>query len=236
MEESTRTALPGRIVAIAGATGLVGREILNGLLADDLVIAVHAFGRRALSISHPRIISHVVDFTDLPVFPQLDEVYLALGTTIKAAGGKAAFRAVDLDANLAVANAAISAGARRIGLVSAIGADANSRIFYNRIKGELENALAALPAEAVIIAQPSLLLGDREALGQPLRHGEKIGSIISRLLRPLIPMNYRPIEAHRAADALLATMKDAKGQIILSSEAMQKFGRKLPRHSNLTLI
>src|SRR4051812_37508150 len=97
-----------RIVALAGASGLVGREILKGLLADPSVAAVHVPGRRALSVSDPKIKSHVVDFSALPALPHVDEVYLALGTTIKVAGSQEAFRAVDFDANLAVARAALA--------------------------------------------------------------------------------------------------------------------------------
>src|SRR4051812_9468462 len=125
-----------RIAALAGATAFVGREILKGLLADSSVAAVHVLGRAALSVSVPKIKSHVVDFTALPALPHVDEVYLALGTTIKVAGSQAAFRAVDFDANLAVAKAALAAGAKRAGLVSAMGASAKSGIFYSRTKGE----------------------------------------------------------------------------------------------------
>src|SRR5215204_7109444 len=126
-----------RVVALAGATGLVGRAVLKGLLADESVTAVHALGRREPGIIHPKLTPHVVDFKALPPLPPIDEIYLALGTTIKAAGSQAAFRAVDLDANLSVARAALAAGAKRAGLVSAMGADAkSSRVFYNRVKGE----------------------------------------------------------------------------------------------------
>lgn len=210
-----------RTVAIAGATGLVGREILQGLLADDTVAAVHALGRRSLSVQHPKLISHVVDFAATVQLPPVDEVYLALGTTIKVAGSQAAFRAVDVDANLAVARAARAAGAGRAGVVSAMGADAHSRIFYNRVKGELEDALSALGFDALVIARPSMLAGSRESLGQPIRHGEKIGLAVSSLLRPLIPRNYRPIAAADVARALLARVPAAQGKQILLSGVMQ---------------
>jgi uncharacterized protein YbjT (DUF2867 family) len=104
-----------RTAIIAGATGLVGRGILEGLLADPTVVAVQSLGRKAPSIQHPKLTAHVVDFSALPTLPSADEVYLALGTTIKLAGSQAAFRAVDYDANLAVARAALAAGARRAG-------------------------------------------------------------------------------------------------------------------------
>ncbi len=214
-------ASAGRTVALAGATGLVGREILRGLLADETVAAVHALGRRPPGLQHPRLTSHVVDFASLPTLPALDEAYLALGTTIKVAGSPAAFRAIDFDANLAVARAAKAAGARRVGLVSAMSADARSRIFYSRVKGELEEALSALGFEALVIARPSLLAGDREALGQPARTGEKVGLYVSALIRPLIPANYRAIAAVDVAGALLARVPAARGREVLLSGDMQ---------------
>jgi uncharacterized protein YbjT (DUF2867 family) len=218
---SGRKGTTTRTVALAGATGLVGRAILEGLLADSSVAAVHALGRRDPGVSHPKLTPHVVDFAALPQLPRLDEVYLALGTTIKAAGSQAAFRAVDFDANLSVARAALDAGARRAGLVSAMGADAKSRIFYNRVKGETEEALAQLAFEGLVIARPSLLVGDREALGQPGRLGERVATVFSRLLRPLIPSNYRAIAAPDVARALLARVPTARGRVVLRSGEMQ---------------
>jgi uncharacterized protein YbjT (DUF2867 family) len=163
----------------------------------------------------------VVDFAALQPLPPLDEVYLALGTTIKAAGSQAAFRAVDFDANLTVARAALAAGAKRAGLVSAMGADAKSRIFYNRVKGELEEALARLSFEGLVIARPSLLTGDREALGQPKRRAEKVATSVSKLLGKLIPANYRPIAAADVARALLTHVPAARGRVVLLSGEMQ---------------
>jgi uncharacterized protein YbjT (DUF2867 family) len=210
-----------RTVVLAGATGLVGREILQGLLADDSVKAVHALGRRALN-PHPKLTSHVVDFSALPSLPPVDEAYLALGTTIKVAGSQPAFRAVDFDANLAVGRAALAAGAHRVGLVSAMGADAHSRIFYSRVKGELEDALAALNFQGFVIARPSMLVGDREALGQLVRSGERIAMHVGALLGPLIPANYRPIAASKVARALLTRVPTARGREVLLSGEMQK--------------
>ena len=113
-----------RTVALAGATGLVGKEILQGLVADPSVAAIHVLARRALEAPAAKVVSHVVDFRSLPPLPRVDEVFLALGTTIKVAGSQEAFRAVDFYANLAVARAALAAGARRAGLVSAMGVSA----------------------------------------------------------------------------------------------------------------
>jgi uncharacterized protein YbjT (DUF2867 family) len=213
--------MTGRSVIIAGATGLVGRDILEGLLADRTVVAVHSLGRRALAIQHPKLAAHVVDFAAVPTLPPADEVYLALGTTIKVAGSQAAFRVVDFDANLAVAAAALAAGARKAGLVSAMGADSNSKVFYSRVKGELEYALAQMPFEGLVIARPSLLVGNRETLGQPTRRGEELGSALGKALGFLIPANYKPIEAAAVARALLSAVPSAKGKKVLLSGAMQ---------------
>lgn len=211
----------GRRVLLAGATGLVGGELLRGLLADDTVAIVHVLARRPLDVRHPKLQVQVVDFSALPQLPALDEAYLALGTTIKVAGSQAAFRAVDFDANLAVARAARDAGARRLGLVSAMGADARARVFYNRVKGELEEAVRGLGFEAVVIARPSLLLGDRAALGQPARAGEHLGALLAGVLRPLIPAAYRPIRAIDVARALLAEVPRVRGERVLDSDSMQ---------------
>ena len=213
-----------RRVLIAGATGLVGRELLDGLLADRTVAEVHSLGRRRPALRDPKLHALQVDFGALPALPPLDEVYLALGTTIAAAGSQAAFRALDFDANLAVARAARAAGARRAGLVSAMGAGAASAVFYSRVKGELEDALAALGFEGLVIARPSLLAGDRPSLGQPERRGERLGLALSQALGPLIPAAYRPIPAARVAHALLERVPAARGVQVLSSAQMQRDG------------
>lgn len=224
--DDTRTPATGsprtaRRALLAGASGLVGQEILLALLADDTVGAVHVLARRPLRTAHPKLVVHVVDFTALPALPDIDEVYLALGTTIRVAGSQAAFRAVDVDASLAAAQAAAKAGARRLGVVSAMGADTHARVFYNRVKGELEEAVKALGFEAVVIARPSLLLGERGALGQAARPGERIGAMLAGILRPFIPADYRPITAVAVARALLAEVPRAQGTIILRSGTMQ---------------
>ncbi len=210
-----------RTALVAGATGLVGRAILQGLLADPSVASVHVLARRAPALEHPKLRVQLVDFAALPPLPAADEAYLALGTTIKVAGSQAAFRAVDFEASLAVARGAQAAGARRVGLVSAMGADARSSIFYNRVKGELEEALERLSFAALVIARPSLLVGDRAVLGQPERRGEKIGLQVSRWIRPLIPKDLRPIRAEDVAQALLRNVPTATGTLVLPSGQMQ---------------
>jgi len=213
-----------RKVLLAGATGLVGGMMLQTLLADPTVSEVYAISRRGLAISHPKLRVMLVDFKNLPVLPQADELYLALGTTIKVAGSQEAFRAVDLNANLAVAKAAFAAGARRIGLVSAAGANARSSVFYNRVKGQLESVLTAMELTALVIARPSLLLDQRDGLDQPPRLGEKLSIPIAKFLAPVIPGKYRPVHAQSVANALVRVVPRAQGVIVLESDVLVKAG------------
>jgi len=212
-----------RVALLAGASGLVGREILQGLLADNTVAAVHSLGRRELPLQHPKLTQHRVDFRALPALPRVSEVFIALGTTIKVAGSQEAFRAVDFEAVVAVAKAAKAAGARRLGVVSAMGASRGSPIFYNRVKGEMEQVLSALGFDTLVIARPSFLDGDREALGQPLRPGEKLALNVSRWLAPLVPANFASIPAKSVARALLQTVPARSGRCVLLSGQLRDF-------------
>jgi uncharacterized protein YbjT (DUF2867 family) len=215
-----------RIALLAGTTGLVGRALLSLLLADESYSQTIALLRRpAPEIeAHPRLQLLRVDFNALPQpLPRCDDVYIALGTTIKAAGSQVAFRQVDFEAVVATARAARAAGASRLAVVSALGADPVSRVFYNRVKGEMEEAVAHLGYPTLVIARPSLLAGDRESLGQRARPGE---TWAMRLLRPvmgLVPESVRPIEAMTVARAMVLAIKDpgTSGRHVLGSAQMQ---------------
>ena len=212
-----------RVALVAGATGLVGQEILAVLLADKAYTSVHVLGRRALARKHAKIIEHIVDFGALPKLPRVDDCFIALGTTIKTAGSQAAFEAVDLTAVEAVARAALAAGATKLGVVSAMGADSQSRVFYNRVKGAMEASLSCMGFKSLVIARPSMLDGQRAALNQTTRPGEQLGLKVMRCLKPLIPPNYRAIEAKDVADALVRAVKLGKpGVVTLLSGEMQK--------------
>jgi uncharacterized protein YbjT (DUF2867 family) len=129
---------------LAGGSGLVGRALLAQLLAED-GMQVHALLRREVPDlpTSPRLTRHLIDVAQPGALPAAGELYVALGTTIKAAGSQAAFRAVDFDAVINVARAARAAGVKRAAVVSALGADASSSVFYNRVKGDMEAQLAA---------------------------------------------------------------------------------------------
>jgi uncharacterized protein YbjT (DUF2867 family) len=215
----TRTAL------VAGASGLVGGLLLDALLESPQYREVCSLGRRPLPKQHPRLTQRTVDFARLEgeALPTSEDAFCCLGTTIKKAGSQEAFRAVDYDAVLAFAKAARKAGARRFLVVTALGADPRSRVFYNRVKGEAEEALKGQGFESLVILRPSLLLGDRTES----RPGERAAIVLSRALSPLLrPFGGRPIEARTVARAMLALARDTPAGVrVAQSGELQELGR-----------
>ena len=203
-----------------GATGLVGKQVLQRLLDAPQVERVIAPTRRQLGIAHPRLLNPVVDFDALPVDADwwaADAVICTLGTTINEAGSKEAFRRVDHDYPLHVARLARDRGARAYVLNSAMGASAASSIFYNRVKGELEDDLAALGYPSLVLVRPGLIDGERIQS----RPGEARMLAVSRLLRLLLPMKWRPSRAERIADALAAAALDPPpGRTVIGAERL----------------
>lgn len=211
-----------RTAIIAGATGLVGSELLKLLVASPEHERIHVLARRPLTERPDKAEVHVVDFSALGKLPRALECYICLGTTIKLAGSQAAFRKVDLDAVVAVARAAHDAGASRLAVVSALGADARSAVFYNRVKGEMEAAVQQLGYKTVAILRPSLLAGERQNLGQATRPGEQISLALLRPWARLIPRSFRPIEAGDVARTMIDALADpVEGLRIIESAAMQ---------------
>ena len=203
-------------VALLGATGLVGRYTLDLLAADPHFTRVVVIARRKPGEAMaPRVEAHLVDLERLEERPDLfavDQVICALGTTIRAVGGsRERFSEVDLGIPLTAARVARQQGVRHFLLVSAMGANAQSRIFYNRVKGELEDSLRTIGFRSVTILRPSLLLGERPEL----RLGEEIG----KRLAWLVPGRYRPVHARDVAAALVRSAKeDVPGLHILESD------------------
>lgn len=208
----------GRSVLVLGATGLVGRECVRLLVADGAFSHVVVVARRSLEpdVHADKIETHVVDFEQLEDHGQLfavDAVICALGTTMKHAGTQERFRRVDFDYPLTAARLGLAHGARHFLVVSALGADPHSRIFYNRVKGELEQAIMALPYERITVVRPSLLLGPRHEL----RPMESLGKVLRFL--PLRRM--KPVPARAVAAALVAAARDARpGKRIVESDEL----------------
>lgn len=228
MARPSPTVAP-RTALLAGATGLIGRELLTRLRDDPAYARVHVLLRRTPADlpTHPKLVVHPVDFATLPALPAVDDVYIALGTTIKVAGSQQAFRQVDHDFVVAIATAARAAGAQRVAIVSALGADTNSRIFYNRVKGDMQADVTRLGYAATVFAQPSLLAGDRAALGQPVRAGEVWATRLLAPVMALVPRGIRPIAARDVAAALVdATLAPVAGVRVLGSGDMQGAARR----------
>jgi uncharacterized protein YbjT (DUF2867 family) len=217
--ERSQTAL------LAGASGLVGGHLLDLLLDGTDPSQVVSLGRRALPRTHPKLTQRTVDFARLddPPLPPADVAFCCLGTTIKRAGSQAAFRAVDHDAVVAFGTAAKAAGVRHFLVVTALGADARASVFYNRVKGEVENSLRALGFDALTIAQPSLLLGDREE-SRPAEHA---AVVVSRALAPVLGwLPSRPIEARTVALALVRLAKTAQpGVRVVKNDELHALAR-----------
>ncbi|SEM95215.1 Uncharacterized conserved protein YbjT, contains NAD(P)-binding and DUF2867 domains [Pseudomonas sp. ok272] len=206
-------------ILLAGATGLTGEHLLDRLLNEPTVNRVLAPSRRPLA-EHPHLENPVGD--PAVFLPQLsgrvDIAYCCLGTTIKQAGSEQAFRAVDLDMVVAFAKRARELGARHLIVISAIGADPKSSVFYNRVKGEMEQALRAQDWPQLTICRPSLLLGDRL---EP-RLGEQLAGPLSKL----IPGKYRGIEACQLARAMWRlALEEQDGVRVVESDELRKLGK-----------
>jgi uncharacterized protein YbjT (DUF2867 family) len=206
-------------VLLVGATGLVGRECLRLLLADGGFNRIVAVARRSLSpeVRSPKLETHVIDFDHVNEYEELftvDAIICALGTTIRQAGSRTRFRTVDYEYPLAFARLGRRHGCRHFLVVSALGANARSRVFYNRVKGDLEESLRALGYPRLTIVRPALLLGPRSEL----RLGEEVAKRVTRWLGPLVPRAYKPVEARMVAAALVrAAREEGSGVRVIES-------------------
>lgn len=186
---------------IAGSTGLIGNQLLRLLLNDDHYDAVKAISRKPLEITHPKLENIVLDFDRMAEYKdalKADDVFCCLGTTIKKVKTKEKFRQVDFEFPYELAKITKRSGAEQYLLVSALGADGNSKIFYNQVKGEVEDAIAQTGFRAFHIFRPSLLLGDRHES----RSGEEAGKVFFNYFGFLVPKKYKGIDAAKVARAM----------------------------------
>ncbi|MFD2573938.1 oxidoreductase [Spirosoma soli] len=206
---------------VIGATGLIGDLLTHRLVDSPIYEKVKVLVRKSLSWQHPRLQEVQFDF-DHPngLLTQADDVFCCLGTTMKKAGSKEAFRKVDYQYPMDVARLSLANGAQQFAIVTAMGADTKSSFFYNRVKGEVERDLAALNYPTLLIFRPSLLLGNR---GEN-RFGERLAEGAMRLFNPLIPAKYKGVEAAKVANAMLeTTQRNLKGKHVFESDKLQDF-------------
>jgi uncharacterized protein YbjT (DUF2867 family) len=219
IQKSNKTAL------VFGATGMVGSFVLQELLQSDAYSKVVAFTRKPLVINHLKLENPIINFENIKQVESLikgDDLFLCLGTTIKKAGSQAAFRRVDFDYPYEIAQVAVKNGVKQVMLCSAVDANSQSSIFYNRVKGELEDALKQMPFWAVHLFQPSLLLGERNEN----RFGESVAIVVGKFLDKIVGgllSKYRPVEGATVARAMVhAAQKLNSGVHVYASHILSK--------------
>jgi uncharacterized protein YbjT (DUF2867 family) len=192
------------IACVVGATGLVGRALVAQLTADPAWSAVHLMVRRNDAqfavLRSAKVRQHVIDFEHLAdaAWPDCDALFCCLGTTIRTAGSQQAFRRVDFDYVVDSARRTRAAGATQLAVVSAMAANPASRVFYNRIKGEMEGAVASLGFHGVTIVRPSMLDGARHES----RPAERIALLLMTVVNFLLPKKYRSVQVDKVARAM----------------------------------
>ena len=206
---------------VIGATGLIGDLLTHRLTESPVYERVKVLVRKPLTWQHPRLQETQFDF-DRPngLLTRADDVFCCLGTTMKKAGSRGAFRQVDYQYPLEVARLSLANGSQQFAIVTAMGADTESTFFYNRVKGEVERDLTALRFPTLLIFRPSLLLGNRTEN----RFGERLAEGAMRLFSPLIPTKYKGVEASKVANAMLTTMQQGlTGKHVYESDQLQAY-------------
>ncbi|MFZ5825038.1 MAG: oxidoreductase [Bacillota bacterium] len=216
-----------RTALVLGATGLIGGHLVRQLLDRTEYGRVVLLLRRPLDLAHPKLEQRVVDLDRMAEHRQafqVDDLYCCLGTTMRKAGSREAFRRVDFDYPLAAARLAREAGVKRFLLVTSMGADARSSVFYSRVKGEVEEAIEGVGLPSLLIFRPSLLLGEREEV----RFGESVAAVISRVIGPLMvgPLaRVRAIEGKTVALAMIrAALEGPAGVRRYQSDEIGRLG------------
>jgi uncharacterized protein YbjT (DUF2867 family) len=200
-----------KTVLVLGATGLTGGHLLELLINEPGIGKIYLLLRKPLNRNHPKVEERIVDFDNAEdyktKFPNADTIFCCIGTTQKKVkGDNNLYRKVDFDIPVNAAKLAIEKGATNYIIVSAVGSNAKSKNFYVRLKGQVEEAIAAFPFQSVHIMRPSLLLGGRNEF----RLGEKIFQLIMKPLSFLIPSRYKPIEAQQVAKAMIKAYRSNK--------------------------
>ncbi len=208
---------------IIGASGLTGGILVQQLLANDHYSSVIIYVRKSLQINHPKLIELIVNFETINTSVNADDVFCCLGTTIKIAKTKEAFEKVDLHYPIKIAQLQKNAGSKQFLVVSAMGANANSSIFYNKTKGLMETGLRKIGFDSLYILRPSFIDGER----QEKRLGEKIGLILFSIIEPLLIgslRNYASVKASAIAACMVSkAIENNKGIFTILSGEIKKW-------------
>lgn len=221
--------MTNKTALILGATGVVGTQLVKEISKSKIYKEIHLLTRREMKFTEPKCTGHVVDFENLSKYADLfnvTDVFICLGTTIKNAKSKEAFRKVDYDYVIEAAKMAKASDVEKLLVITAMGADSKSKFFYSRVKGDVEGTLQHLELNSVHIFRPSLLIGERKEF----RAGEKISGMLSSFAKflfvgPLRP--YRAIEANKVAAAMYAAAQTtARGYHFYNSDEIEKLATK----------
>ncbi|MFY9464677.1 MAG: hypothetical protein WAP48_06290 [Sediminibacterium sp.] len=212
-----------RKALLLGATWLTGSLLLPRLLESDLYSSVTIYVRKPTGLSHPKLIEEVIDYDTIDTAAEVDDVYCCLGTTIRIAKTREAFTKVDLHYPVKIARLQLDAGSKRFMVISAMGANPRSMIFYNRTKGLMEEALQRMDYPSLYIFRPSFITGNRTEK----RAGEKAAIRIAQWINPLLvgPLrNYASVKATAIADCMLHHASEGKsGNHCILSGSIRNF-------------
>lgn len=203
-----------RTAILAGASGLIGKELVQKLINSDQYRLIYLLSRRKGEFTHEKIRELVIDFEkiDQLIFDEpVDDVFCTLGTTMKQAGSRDNFKKVDFEYVVALANLGKQSGATKFLVISAMGADSKSAIFYNKVKGMTEEALIKIGYDQLIIFRPSLLLGKRPEA----RFAERLSGVFMKTFNFLIPDNYKAIQAEKVADSMLKIAINSTASVLI---------------------
>jgi uncharacterized protein YbjT (DUF2867 family) len=208
-----------KTAVVAGASGLIGKELVQKLINSDQYRLIYILSRRKSGPMNPKIRELVINFDQIDSLTfdvPIDDVFCTLGTTMKQAGSQDNFKKVDYQYVVALAKLAKSQGASKFLVISSMGANSKSSVFYNCVKGMTEDTLKTIGFEQLVILRPSLLQGKRSEI----RIAERVSLFIMRMLNFLIPVNYKAIPSEKVADAMLkmAIQSGPKFSVIKSGE------------------
>lgn len=211
-----------KTAVVAGASGLIGKELVQILINSDQYRLIYSLVRKNSGLVHEKIREKVINFEkigQLKFDEPIDDVFCTLGTTMKQAGSRDNFKKVDFEYVVALANLGKKVGASKFLMISAMGANPKSLVFYNQVKGMTEDALKKIGFNQLVILRPSLLLGERSEM----RIAERLSGFIMKALNLLIPDNYKAIRAEKVADSMLKMAMKSTGNvsIVKSGEMLQ---------------
>ncbi len=201
-----------RTAIVAGASGLIGKELVQKLISSDHYRMIYLLSRRKGESTHKKIKELVIDFekiNQLKFDEPVDDVFCTLGTTMKQAGSRDNFQKVDFEYVVALANLGKQAGTSKFLVISAMGASSKSAIFYNKVKGMTEEALIKIGFKQLVIFRPSLLLGERKET----RFAEILSGFLMKAFSFIIPDNYKAIKAEKVADSMLKMAIKSTGTV-----------------------